>query len=175
MMLRIFSGLAALVIAGSALGHHSNSALDLENVVTFEGTVTEYTLRNPHSYFVVDSINESGETVSWEVQMGSAISMRTRGWTPDTLSLGDQVVVGLHAARDGRPYGLFNSVERDGDQIRYTLEWDEPVCFQEVGGLTLEVSVLEIVSAPGQPEGGDSAVGILGAHDSDGWLDLVIQ
>ena len=118
-MLRTMGGLATVAMAGTALGHHSNSALDLENVVTFEGTVTEYTLRNPHSYFVVDSTNEAGETVSWEVQMGSAISMRTRGWTPDTLSLGDQVVVGLHAARNGRPYGLFSSLERDGEIISY--------------------------------------------------------
>ena len=87
--------------------------------MTFEGTVTEYTLRNPHSYFVVESMNEAGEPVSWEVQMGSAISMRTRGWTPDTLSLGDHVVVGLHAARDGRPYGLISSLERNGQFISY--------------------------------------------------------
>ncbi len=119
MLLRTFSGLAAMAIAGTVLGHHSNSALDLENVVTFQGTVTEYTLRNPHSYFVVDTTSETGATVSWEVQMGSAISMRTRGWTPDTLSLGDQVFVGLHAARDGRPYGLFNSLERNGQVISY--------------------------------------------------------
>ena len=119
MRLRIIGGLLAAAFAGSAAGHHSNAALDLENVVSVEGTITEYTLRNPHSYFVVEATDDAGATVSWEVQMGSAISMRTRGWTPQTLSLGDQVVVGLHAARDGRPYGLFSSLERDGQTISY--------------------------------------------------------
>jgi len=135
MRLRTIGGLTALAIFSPALAHHSNSALDLENVVTFEGTVTEFTLRNPHSYFVAQTTNQAGETVAWEVQMGSAISMRTRGWTPDTLSLGDHVVVGLHAARDGRPYGLISSLERNGQFISYDrLPQREP----EIRATTLE-------------------------------------
>jgi len=135
MILRAISGLAAVAVAGSALAHHSNSALDQENVVTVEGTVTEYTLRNPHSYFVVETTDETGATVSWEVQMGSAISMRTRGWTQNTLVLGDYVVVDLHAARDGRPYGLISSLERNGQFVSYErLPQQEP----DVRATTLE-------------------------------------
>ncbi|MBT6211915.1 MAG: hypothetical protein HOI35_18095 [Woeseia sp.] len=86
---------------------------------TFEGIVTEYTLRNPHSYFVVETTNEAGEPLSWEVQMGSALSMSRRGWNADTLALGDYVVVGLHSARDGRHYGLLNSLVKENVPISY--------------------------------------------------------
>jgi hypothetical protein len=110
---------AAVIFAGPVLGHHSDAALEMNTVVTLEGTVTEYTLRNPHSYFVVDTTSEVGETVSWEVQMGSALSMSRRGWTADTLSLGDHVVVGVRPARSGRPYGLLTSVEKEGLPISY--------------------------------------------------------
>jgi len=101
------------------LGHHSDAALDMNAIASITGTVSEYTLRNPHSYFVVESTSASGETKSWEVQLGSAISLASRGWTAATLSLGDRVVVGLHPARDGRPYGLITSLEKEGLPISY--------------------------------------------------------
>lgn len=110
---------AILVLAGPVLAHHSNSALDMSTVTTIEGTVTEYSLRNPHSYFVVEVTNDAGDTVSWDVQMGSANSVMRRGWTRDTLEIGDHVLVELHAARDGRPYGLITSAEKDGQTLSY--------------------------------------------------------
>ena len=110
---------AAVIFAGPVMGHHSDAALEMNIVATLEGTVTEYTLRNPHSYFVVETTSEAGETVSWEVQMGSALSMSRRGWTADTLSLGDYVVVGLRPARSGRPYGLLTSLENEGLPVSY--------------------------------------------------------
>jgi hypothetical protein len=100
---QLLAGAAVLFIATPVFGHHSNSALDMSSVTTIEGTVIEYSLRNPHSYFVVETTNQAGETVSWDVQMGSANSVMRRGWTRDTLETGDRVVVGVHAARDGRP------------------------------------------------------------------------
>jgi hypothetical protein len=89
----------------------------MDRVLTIEGTVTEYTMRNPHTYFVVSVPNESGGTVEWNVQMASMITISRRGWTRDTLSVGDHVVVGLRPARDGRPYGLLSTIERDGQPV----------------------------------------------------------
>ncbi len=119
--MRIRSALiaAALPIAAPAAAHHSNAALDMEGEVEISGTVVEYTLRNPHSYVGVESVDDSGETVVWEVQMGSTLSMTRRGWDQDTLSLGDSVVIRLHQARDGRPYGLITAMQRNGVPISY--------------------------------------------------------
>ena len=107
---------AALSIlpACPAWAHHSDAALEMDTVATFEGTVTEYSMRNPHTYFTVASTDENGEQVEWTVQMGSAITVTRRGWARDTLAVGDRVTVGVRPARDGRPYGLLVSVERDG-------------------------------------------------------------
>lgn len=106
-------------LGGPVHGHHSDAALDIETVLTVEGTVTEWSLRNPHSYFAVETTNDAGETVSWEVQMGSIPSLTRRGWTRDTLAIGDHVIVGIHPARDGRPYGLIATLEKDGQEISY--------------------------------------------------------
>ncbi|MDG2087266.1 MAG: DUF6152 family protein [Arenicellaceae bacterium] len=111
--------LVAFIFAGAAMGHHSDSALDMRSVATFEGVVVEYTLRNPHSYFVVEATSAEGETTSWEVQMGSALSMSRRGWAVDTLSMGDRVEVGVHPARNGRQYGLLASLVSNGAPISY--------------------------------------------------------
>ncbi len=105
---------AILTAALPVTGHHSDAALDMNAILRFEGVVTEYSMRNPHTYFTVETINDAGETVEWTVQMASALTVTRRGWTQDTLSVGDRVTVGVRPARDGRPYGLMTSVERDG-------------------------------------------------------------
>ena len=69
---------ATFVFASPVSGHHSDVALDLNSVVTFEGTVTEFSLRNPHTYFTVATTNESGAQVEWTVQMASAITVSRR-------------------------------------------------------------------------------------------------
>ena len=103
-----------LMAALPALAHHSDAALDMNSVLTFEGVVTEYSMQNPHTYFTVETINDAGERVEWTVQMASALTVARRGWTRDTLSVGERVTVGVRPSRDGRPYGLLTSVERDG-------------------------------------------------------------
>ena len=108
-----------LALGGPVHGHHSDAALDIETVLTVEGTVTEWSLRNPHSYFAVETTNDAGEAVSWEVQMGSIPSLIRRGWSRDTLAIGDHVIVGIDPARDGRPYGLIATLEKDGQEISY--------------------------------------------------------
>ena len=110
----IIMAVGILMAALPALGHHSDAALDMNSVLTFEGLVTEYSMRNPHTYFTVETINDAGETVEWTVQMASALTVARRGWTRDTLSVGDRVTVGVRPSRDGRPYGLLTSVERGG-------------------------------------------------------------
>ena len=117
--MKTFVTIAALstLLVWPALAHHSNAALQMDTVATLEGMVTEYSFRNPHTYFTVASTGENGEAVEWDVQMGSAIGLQRRGWTADTLSIGDRLMVGLHPARDGRPYGLLVSIERDGSPL----------------------------------------------------------
>ena len=105
---------AAFVLASPASGHHSDAGLDMDGVTTLEGTIAEFSWRNPHVYFTVEVPDESGRAVEWTVQMASTINTTRMGWTPDSLVAGDRVVVGAHPALDGRPYGLFESIEKVG-------------------------------------------------------------
>ncbi|MDH3420646.1 MAG: DUF6152 family protein [Gammaproteobacteria bacterium] len=105
---------AALMFAAPAWSHHSDAGLDMDSVVSLEGVVTEYSMRNPHTYFTVEAPNANGERVEWTIQMSSAISLARRGWTRDSLLVGDRISATVHAAVDGRPYGLLASIEKEG-------------------------------------------------------------
>ncbi len=122
----------ALALASPASAHHSSTAgIDTDSVVTLEGTITEFNWRNPHIYFAFETTDGRGELVEWEVEMGSAITSARRGWTRDSLSPGDRVTVQVHPARDGRPYGIFESLEREGDIL-----FEEPLYTPEIDART---------------------------------------
>ncbi|MBT5031274.1 MAG: hypothetical protein HOM55_03155 [Proteobacteria bacterium] len=105
---------AIYLLASPAFGHHSDAALRMDEVVTFQGVVSEYRFRNPHAYFTVEAAGEDGAPVEWSVQMASSITMTRLGWGRETLAVGDQVTVGVNPARDGRTYGLIYSIEKVG-------------------------------------------------------------
>jgi hypothetical protein len=89
-------------IASSASGHHSNSIFDLESVVTLQGTVSRYEWRNPHVYVYVESRDEAGQLIEWQLE-GDATSIMTRsGWRSTTLTPGDPVTVRMNPDRNAQ-------------------------------------------------------------------------
>jgi len=111
---RGFSGAMLATVAVAAHAHHSDAGLDMESVVAFEGTVTAFVWRNPHVYVGVEAPGARGETVAWELQMGPINVLSRRGWRSDTLTPGDAVSVRAHVATSGRPYGVVESIDKDG-------------------------------------------------------------
>lgn len=115
---------ALLIPVSTALGHHSDAGVDMESVVQFEATVTDYQWRNPHVYFNVLRTDENGEQVEWELQMPSTMTMTRMGWNRDTLSPGEQLTVFTHVAIDGRPYGILEYATRaDGTVLATSFDY----------------------------------------------------
>jgi len=108
----LIAGIGALLLAAPVSGHHSDSGLDLDTLVTVEGTVTDFSWRNPHVYFTVEATDEEGTQVEWTIQMASVATVSRMGWTSDSLAVGDQVAIGAYPARDGRAYAKFLSIEK---------------------------------------------------------------
>ena len=85
---------AALLVAMAAptIAHHASAPFyDPEQRVEAVGEVTRFVFRNPHSFLYVDAPGDDGETIHWEIEMGAAVSMSRRGWTPATIQAGDQI------------------------------------------------------------------------------------
>jgi hypothetical protein len=104
---------AAMILVSPVSGHHSDAGVNMESVVAFEGTVKEFSWRNPHVYVVVETV-QSGEMVNWELQMAAVTILARRGWSRDSLKPGDHIAIRANPALDGRRYGILQSVEKEG-------------------------------------------------------------
>jgi hypothetical protein len=83
----------AASLSSSALAHHSRSNFDLDEVLEFQGVITEYSWRNPHTFATLAVKSESGETRELLLELNSISVLTRQGWTRETLSVGDEVTV----------------------------------------------------------------------------------
>ncbi|MGI9260262.1 MAG: DUF6152 family protein [Gammaproteobacteria bacterium] len=108
------ASVALSLFAVQATAHHSEAGIDMQNVLSFDATVTEYSWRNPHVYFTAETVDDAGASVEWTLQMGSTITSTRTGWSSDSLTPGDRVTIHVHPAMDGRSYGILESVDLAG-------------------------------------------------------------
>jgi Family of unknown function (DUF6152) len=123
--------LVALFGSSTTFGHHSFMAeFDQRAPVTLDGVVTGIDWINPHIFFYIDVKNDKGKIVRWALETGSPNALMNRGWTRDTMKVGDHVKVygyrakekpALAAARsvtfpDGRT--LFGGQTDDGGPVK---------------------------------------------------------
>jgi len=114
------SHLAILALSAALLGaavapavaHHSFGAeFDADKGFEFTGVVTKIEWLNPHVYFYMDvEDGATSEVRTWAMEMGSPNGLMRRGWTRNTLKVGDEVSVEGSLARDGSDKGNARSV-----------------------------------------------------------------
>jgi hypothetical protein len=102
--------IAAMGFSDPLSAHHSFSMFDQTRKVAVEGIVAEVQWTNPHVWIEVDVLGENGEVVRWGVEFTSRVHLTRRGFTRDTVKVGDQVVVTMSPYQDGRPGGRFWTV-----------------------------------------------------------------
>jgi len=102
---------AALIAAAPTLAHHSFAAeFDADSPIELTGTVTKVAWANPHTFFYIDVANAGGEIETWALEMGSPNGLMRRGWTRDSMKIGDVVTVTGSRAKDGSFKGNARSV-----------------------------------------------------------------
>lgn len=98
----IAAALAAGPLAMQASAHHSFAAeFDADKPVELTGIVTKIEWMNPHTFFYVDVESEDGEYQNWAIELGSPNGLMRRGWTRNSMKVGDEVNVAGSQARDG--------------------------------------------------------------------------
>ena len=93
--------LIAFVLPSYMFAHHSFSATyDTSKTVTVEGKVTQFLLRNPHSFLHVTVMDKEGKEQNWNVEWAAAGQLGGAGVTREALKVGDAVVITGNPARD---------------------------------------------------------------------------
>lgn len=101
---------AALMLAGGALAHHSFAMFDADKSVDIKGVVKELRWTNPHAWLLIVVTNEQGQIEDWAFEMGAPVGLVRAGWKPRTVSAGDKITVTMHPARDGTNAGQLLAV-----------------------------------------------------------------
>ena len=97
----LFVFIAATVFVGTLYAHHSFTATyDTSKTVTIEGKVTQFLLRNPHSFLHIAVIGKDGKAETWNIEWAAAGQLGGTGVTRDALKVGDPVVITGNPARD---------------------------------------------------------------------------
>lgn len=96
------SALALLLFAACANAHHSFTAeFVADKTATLSGTISQVWFKNPHVRYLLVIENEAGEEETWDARGSPVVWLARKGWTRDTIKVGDQVEMYGYLGRDG--------------------------------------------------------------------------
>jgi len=104
--------LVLLTAVKVADAHHSFAVFFNDKTIEITGSVTEFRFTNPHGLISLTVKGDNGQMESWKVETNAQTIMRRRGWTKDTLAVGDLIKVEGWPARDGTKYLRMRAVAR---------------------------------------------------------------
>jgi hypothetical protein len=105
---------AAVVLAAAvpAAAHHSNSAYQVDQIVTLEGTVKEWRWMNPHTWLILSVESADGKTQEWAVEGRPPGILGRAGWSSTILQPGEHVTVHASPAKNGDPEAIIARVTK---------------------------------------------------------------
>jgi hypothetical protein len=90
------------IFCSTARAHHSFAAqYDRNKPTTLNGPVTKIDWINPHARFFMDVKDASGKVMNWEIELAAPAMLLRRGWTRNSLKVGEIVTVNGSLAKDG--------------------------------------------------------------------------
>ena len=103
---------AVLLSAIPAMSHHSNSAYQVDQVISITGVVKEFKWTNPHTWLYVTVDDEKGGKVEWAVEGRAPGVLGRAGWDRFVLKPGEKVIVHMSPAKDGTRVGIIARVTK---------------------------------------------------------------
>ena len=106
-------------IAADSWAHHSFAVhFVADRLITVQGTVAEFTFRNPHGVLLLDVKGDDGAAQQWKIETNSPNILRRRGWSEASIKRGDNVAVEGYPARDGSNFmRVYRVIYADGREL----------------------------------------------------------
>lgn len=96
----------AALLSVPAASHHSFAMFNQREIMTLEGTVTQFQWTNPHA-FIELQVRQGSANRSWSIELNSPNNLTRQGWRRNSLRSGDRVTLRMNPLRDGATGGLF--------------------------------------------------------------------
>lgn len=117
--LALFMACALLTLSIGAIplgAHHSTAMYTGSKTVT--GKVVKFEWTNPHAHIYIETKDDAGKTVVWDVEMMSLNHLRSYGWTSKTVKEGDVISCTGAFAKSGDPSMIASRMKlADGREI----------------------------------------------------------
>ena len=98
----LIAGVALCAATVPVLAHHSFAAeFDAKKPIKIRGTVSKMEWINPHAWIHVDVKKEDGTVEEWMIETGTPNTLLRRGFTRDSLKVGQEVIVDGYQSKDG--------------------------------------------------------------------------
>ena len=108
----LFVAAALTVAALPASAHHSNSAYQVDQIITLTGTVKEWRWMNPHTWLYLTVKGADGKEQEWAVEGRPPGILGRAGWNSTILKPGETVTVHASPAKNGDPEGIIARVTK---------------------------------------------------------------
>jgi Family of unknown function (DUF6152) len=110
-LLFMFALLAGFLFVSVPLAaHHGQAAYDLTKKITLKGSVTDFTVANPHCHFSFDVKDDKGKVENWTMELATPLMLMRTGWTRTTLKQGDAVTVTFYPSKNGAGLGYLDTL-----------------------------------------------------------------
>ncbi|HUK02409.1 MAG TPA: DUF6152 family protein [Steroidobacteraceae bacterium] len=112
-------GMLALTLrAPVALAHHSFAVFfQTDKIVAVTGVVTDFQFSNPHGMIRVMVTNKDGTTEIWTAETNSPSILVPRGWSKESLKIGETVTLQGWPAKTGARYLRMQKVTRANGEV----------------------------------------------------------
>ena len=119
-MIRGFIAIGIAIWTMPVYTNHSHGNYDLTQYVDMEGTVTEAHWMNPHAWIYMEVIGENNIPTIWALEGGGLRALSRKGWTEDSVKIGDKISVRCHPLKAGTSACLFGFLRTaDGTEGEY--------------------------------------------------------
>ena len=99
-----------LLLTSAGQAHHSTAIYDSDNPIELQGRVVEWQFTNPHTFVILAVADENEEEVVWSLEGSNTSIMFRRGWTPESMQPGDEIIITVRPLHSGAPGGNYRNI-----------------------------------------------------------------